>query len=64
MMIVCLGGVIEITASSLLLDGDLRVNGGDSLGPRGGGGAAGSVYVVVSYLCHNYRVNFVQNINH
>ncbi|KAL4226615.1 hypothetical protein ACF0H5_014598 [Mactra antiquata] len=39
------GGIIELTADSLLLDGDLIVKGGDSEGPRGGAGAGGSVYI-------------------
>jgi len=41
------GGVIELSADSLLFDGELRANGGDSQGPRGGGGAGGSVYIQV-----------------
>lgn len=41
------GGVIELTAVNLLIDGNLKVNGGNSFGVRGGGGAAGSVYIQV-----------------
>ena len=36
-------------ADSLHLDGELMVTGGDSKGPRGGGGAGGSVYVQVGF---------------
>lgn len=42
------GGVIELLADSLMMDGELRVSGGNSEGPRGGGGAGGSVYIQVS----------------
>lgn len=45
--VVFAGGVIELIANSLLMDGELRVSGGDSEGPRGGGGAGGSVYIQV-----------------
>lgn len=39
--------MIELTADTLHLDGELRVTGGDSAGPRAGGGAGGSVNVQV-----------------
>lgn len=41
--------MIELSAGSLLMDGELRVRGGDSEGPRGGGGAGGSVYIQVTH---------------
>ncbi|WAR26294.1 hypothetical protein MAR_011998 [Mya arenaria] len=44
------GGVIELAADNFLFDGELRVSGGDALGPRGGGGAGGSVFVNVLTL--------------
>lgn len=39
--------MIELAADSLSFDGELRVTGGSAQGPRGGGGAGGSVYVKV-----------------
>jgi len=50
-MAVLVGGVVQLSASRLLLDGDVRVDGGAGQGPRGGGGAAGSVHIDVSH--HN-----------
>ena len=43
------GGIVEITASHMILDGTIDVSGGDSFGPRAGGGAAGSVLIQVCY---------------
>ncbi|KAH3880042.1 hypothetical protein DPMN_003954 [Dreissena polymorpha] len=52
LMYMLLGGVVELLADSLMLDGELHVSGGDAAGPRGGGGGGGSVYIKVCGPCN------------
>ena len=48
--------MIELDSNSLLMDGELRVSGGSSEGPRGGGGAGGSVYIQVQLHSNLYSI--------